>query len=95
LETVPVFYDPIPTGMNLPAGLCAVVATNKQSFTLFQASRFVASHDLPVYNDGKAQVEKAALTPLAVTADLTIIGGFLGYLYLLNEPSWDAGRWWK
>jgi hypothetical protein len=82
LVPVPVYYDPIPAGMSLPAGLCAVVATNKQSFTFYQASRALDSHDLPVYDDGKGQLERIALTPITVTADLTVVGGVLGYLYL-------------
>jgi hypothetical protein len=75
--------------MTLPVGLCAVVATNKQSFTFYQAGRALDSHDLPVYDDGKGPVEKIALTPLAVAADLTVVGGILGYIYLesvANEP---------
>lgn len=89
LTPVPVYYDPVPVGMTLPARLCAVVATNKQSFTFYQAGRALDLHDLPVYDDGKGQVEKIALTPLAVAADLTVVGGILGYIYLesvANEP---------
>ena len=82
LPAVPVFYEPIPAGMNLPSGLCAVMATNKDSFTLYLASRALGSHDLPVYNDGKGQLERIALTPVAVAADLTIVGGYLGRWYL-------------
>jgi hypothetical protein len=72
---VPVFYDPIPAGMNLPQGLCAVVATNRQSFTLYMDHRAIGSHGLPIYNDGKGRIEKIALTPLAVTADLSVVPG--------------------
>jgi hypothetical protein len=74
LPSVPVFYDPIPAGTKLPPGLCAVVATNGQSFTLFNDNFAIGSHSLPVYNDGKGRTEKIALTPLAVTADATIVG---------------------
>jgi hypothetical protein len=82
LTPVPVYYDPIPAGTTLPAGLCAVVATNKQTFTFFHAGRALASHDLPIYDDGKGKAERIALTPIAVTADLTVVGGVLGYVYL-------------
>jgi hypothetical protein len=82
LPSVPVFYDPIPAGMDLPHGLCAVVATNKQSFTLYVDNQAVGSHSLPVYNDGKGRIEKIALTPVAVTADLTVVGGCIAYLYV-------------
>jgi hypothetical protein len=84
LPEVPVYYDPIPAGMEWPAGLCAIVATNRQSFTLYLDKRAIGSHDLPVYNDGKGRIEKIVLTPLAVTGDLTVVGCFLGYLYLLS-----------
>jgi len=82
LPGVPVFYEPIPAGVNLPPGLCAMVAANRQSFTLYLANRSIGSHDLPVYNDGKGRVEKIALTPLAVSADLTIVGAIAGCVYL-------------
>jgi hypothetical protein len=93
LPVVPVFYDPIPAGMNLPPGLCAVVATNRHSFTLYQANRAIASHDLPVYNDGKGRIEKIALTPIAVAGDLTVVGGCIAYLYLssYSETANDGG----
>ena len=75
LPAVPVFYDPIPVGTNLPPGLCAVVPTNRQSFTLYLDDRAIGSHALPVYNDGNGRIEKIAMTPLAVTADLTVVPG--------------------
>jgi hypothetical protein len=90
LPAVPIFYEPIPARVNLPPTLCAVVATNKESFTLFLANRAVGSHDLPVYNDGKGQVERIAITPVAVTADLTIVGGYLGCWYLLGRAGYSG-----
>jgi hypothetical protein len=77
LPVVPVFYGPIPAGTALPPGLCAVLATNRQSFTLYWDNYIVSSHVLPVYNDGKGRIEKIALTPLAVGADLTVIPGII------------------
>jgi hypothetical protein len=89
LPSVPVFYDPIPAGMKLPPGLCAVVSTNKQSFTLCADNRAIGSRSLPIYNDGKGRTEKIALTPLAVTADATIVGpaiaGLLVYWYASSD----------
>jgi hypothetical protein len=32
---------------------------------------------MPVYNDGWGRTDRIALTPVAVVADLTIVGGFL------------------
>jgi hypothetical protein len=95
LPAVPVFYEPIPAGINLPPELCAVVASNRHSFTLYQDNRPIASHKLPVYNDGKGRLEKTALTPVAVTADLTIVGAFLGYLYLLGRAGYDGPWPWE
>jgi hypothetical protein len=82
LPSVPVFHAPSESGTNFPRTLYAVVATNRQSFTLYSGNREISSYDLPFYNDGKGRVEKIALTPIAVTADLTIIGGYIGILYL-------------
>jgi hypothetical protein len=87
LPAVPVYYDPVSAGHELPPELCALVATNKQSFTLYLNHRAIASHDLPVYNDGKGRVEKIFLTPLAVAGDLTIVGSVIAYAYL-----WDADQ---
>lgn len=86
LPSVPVF-DLTPDKTNSTSAFYAVVETNQQSFTLYSDSGKVGSHALPFYNDGKGKVEKIALTPVAVTADLTIVGG---YLFLW---SWSAGCW--
>ncbi len=78
LATVPVFTSP---QINLPV-TCAVLETNRQSFTLYSSGDKITSHDLPFYNDGKGKVEKFFLTPAAVTADCTVVGAILGYAYL-------------
>jgi hypothetical protein len=93
LPSVPIYYDPIPAGMTLPPGLCAVVATNQQSFTLYVDNRVIGSRLLPIYNDGKGRTEKIALTPLAVTADASIVGpaiaGLLAYWYASSSDVQD------
>jgi hypothetical protein len=71
----------------LPPLPYAIVETNGSSFTIHADGGTLGSHDLPVYNDRKGKVEKFVLTPLATTADLTIVGGFVGYLYL----AWRCG----
>jgi hypothetical protein len=81
LPSIRVYYHPIPPQVTFPAGLFAVVATDKHSFTLYKGTQAVGSYELPVYNDGKGRVEKIALTPLAVTADISIVGGFIAYWY--------------
>jgi len=80
--SIPVYYHPIPSQVTFPAGLFAVVATDKHSFTLYRDKQAVGSHELPIYNDGKGRIEKIALTPLAVTADISIVGGLIAYLYV-------------
>jgi hypothetical protein len=82
LPSVPVFYEPASSETNLTQALYAVVATNEQSFTLFSGKHEIGSHDLPFYNDGAGRIEKTALTPITLTADLTIIGGYIGVWYL-------------
>jgi hypothetical protein len=82
LPPVPVFSQPISSKTNLTPMLYAVGATNQQSFMLYSGNHESGSHGLPFYNDGKGRVEKIALTPFAVTADLTIVGGYIGCLWI-------------
>ena len=79
LTAVPVLETP---PANRPAELYALFVANEQSFTLYSDHGEISCYQLPQYNDGKGKVEKAVLTPLAITADLTIVGGILGYAYL-------------
>jgi hypothetical protein len=81
LATVPVFCSPPDESRSRPP-FYALVATNHQSFTLYSENGQISSHDLPTYNDGQGKVEKFLLTPAALTADATIVGGILGYTYL-------------
>ena len=80
ISAIPVFFAG--TNQINQAPPYALVATNGQSFTLYSVNGNAEPYDLPVYNDQKDKVEKFALTPLATAADITIVGGFLGYLYL-------------
>ena len=79
LTPVPVLFVTPPKAPEL---FCAVTETNCGGFTIFSNGRQVGSHSLPVYDDGWGRVEKVAWTPFAVTADLTIIGGYLGCLWI-------------
>jgi hypothetical protein len=74
----------------MPTPPYAMVETNGQSFTLYSDSGTASQHDLPVYNDGKGKVEKFVLTPLATGADLTIVGGVIGYFCLEGLASSHA-----
>jgi hypothetical protein len=72
---------------NLPSACYASLEANHQSFTLYLHDGQVGSHELPLYKDGKGKAAKIFLTPPAVTADLTIVGAFIGYLYLEGQSS--------
>jgi hypothetical protein len=73
LAPVPVFYSK-PGTVFVPE-IYAVCDTNEQSFALFSAHGKIGSFNFPVYNDRWGNVEKVALTPVAVTADVTVAGG--------------------
>lgn len=92
LSAIPVF-DALPKREEPPPEFFyALLNTNEQSFALYSNSTQIGSYNLPEYDDGRGKVEKAALTPIAVTADLTIVGGFIGYLWLEGMAS--SGSTW-
>jgi len=76
LAPVPVLQTLPLANTNSPPAIYAIVSTNRQSFTIYRDEQRT-NHDLPVYNDGRGRTDRIALTPVAVVADLTIIGGFL------------------
>lgn len=80
-----------------PESLYAVAITNSAAFTVFSDECELGSYELPVYNDGVGQVERVALTPVAVTMDATVIGGVLGitYLYATADEDVDLGWWYQ
>jgi len=80
LEPVPVFADTNATSAAVFSAppLYAVLSTNKMSFTLYSSGTAVGAFSLPVYWDGMGRIERIALTPLAATADLTMISGAIG-----------------
>lgn len=79
LVPVPVFFfQPV----NSPEPFCAVTETNNGTLVIFCAGRSAGSFELPVYNDGWGQVERIVWTPLALMADLTIIGGYVGCAWI-------------
>jgi hypothetical protein len=76
LPPIPVWETLPLANTNFPPTVYAVISTNKQSFTIYSNEQGT-NHDLPVYNDGWGRTDRIALTPVAVVADLTIIGGCL------------------
>lgn len=61
-------------------GIYAVCDTNQDIFVLFSGNHEIGSYDFPVYNDHWGNVERVALTPLALTADVSVAGGIAAVL---------------
>jgi hypothetical protein len=51
---------------------------------IFAEGQTAGTFDLPMYVDGWGRVQRIAWTPVAVTADLTIIGGCIGCIWLYS-----------
>lgn len=77
LPSVPILQPSAPLDTNSAEKVYAVAAADGQSFKMYSAAREVSFNELPVYNDGVGQAARIALTPVAVVADVTIVGGFL------------------
>jgi hypothetical protein len=76
LPPVPIFQNPPEPSTNSPPTIYAVVSADKQSFAIYSGQGKTA-FSLAVYNDGRGQIYRIALTPIAVTADITVVGGVL------------------
>jgi len=75
LAPIPVVHAD--TTLPVNTGIYAVVGTNDLDFSLRSGERTLGSYELPVYEDASGKAKQALLTPLAVSADLTIIGGVI------------------
>ena len=83
----------VPAGLQSPElpppvgsdNLYAVASTNGQSFTLYSSKEELGTYDLPVYRDASGRIKQVLLTPPAVLADLTMVGG------CLFLAAWAAG----
>ena len=91
LPPVPIFQTLSDSNTNFSQIIYAVISTNRQSFTIYSGNE-KTDYSLAVYNDGRGQIDRIALTPVAVTADLTIVGGFLGcwFIYGLAESGYSV-----
>ena len=91
LPPVPIFQTLPESDTNFSQIIYAVISTNKQSFTIYSGKE-KTDCSLAVYNDGRGQTDRIALTPVAVTADLTLVGGFLGcwFIYGLAESGYST-----
>ena len=90
LPPVQTFQTATEADTNFPQTIYAVLSSNQHSFTIYSSGE-KNDYGLAVYNDGRGRIDRIALTPVAVTADITIIGGFLGcwFLYGLAESGYS------
>jgi len=90
---IPIF--PRPSTNGLPPALRAVCSSDLCSFTLYREGKVLGPFDLPVFKDEPGKVTKVALTPLAVTGDVSIVGGaaaaLAGGLWVLLHGGWGTG----
>lgn len=92
LPPVPIFQALPVIDKNFSQMVFATISTNKQAITIY-SGKVDTNYNLPVYNDGWGQIDRIALTPIAVVADITIIGGFIGHWYLEGIAS-SPGTYW-
>jgi len=97
LAAVPVTDNPTSTLPPGYRGLYAVVSTNGQSFHLRSGQRQLGFYGLPLYFTSSGQrVKQVLLTPFAVAADATVIGGCValvgGYLCAAGACQAEADR---
>ncbi|HEV2694007.1 MAG TPA: hypothetical protein VG347_14020 [Verrucomicrobiae bacterium] len=82
---LPLLHQFVIGGSNAPARPFVVSTTNTTSFAIYFPDG-AEEYQLPVYADNVGGYERAALTPLAVTADVTmdasIVGGVAAYFWL-------------
>ena len=79
---LPLWYGSAFVESNAPARPFVLAGTNSESFTLCLTDGQPEKYHLPVYADNIGDYERVALTPVTVTLDLTIIGGFLGCYWI-------------
>jgi len=82
LVSIPVLKAPAVPDPSLAGGLYAVASSKDDAFTLDAAGKEEGPYDLPVYADASGRVKQVLLTPPAVAADITIVGGVIAYLCL-------------
>jgi hypothetical protein len=83
LPPVPVFYS-LPEMPESNRNLYAVCNTNFNTLALYSGNREIGSYALPIYKDRQGTVEKVALTPVTVTTDAAMVGGYVGLFVLYS-----------
>jgi hypothetical protein len=58
-------------------GFYLVTAPNHQDFALYSGPQNLGDYQLPVYADPSGRVLQVLLTPVAVVADVTVVGGLI------------------
>jgi hypothetical protein len=67
--------------------LYAVCSSNFCTFTIHRQGEVLGPCELPVYKDKQETAAQVALTPLAVTGDVTVVAVVAGYLWgLMGAP---------
>jgi hypothetical protein len=80
----------IPIGPAPGSNDYSAVATNDtRTFILYRDGQQLAIYDLPIYEDRSARTKQIALTPVAVVADVTIVGGIL-FFYWAAQGGWTG-----
>ena len=82
LEPVLVFSSPPSANLRPAESPYAVSSTNNLSFTLYRAGKSLGTYDLPDYADSTGRLKQVLLTPPAVLADVTIVGGVVAWFSL-------------
>jgi len=88
LVSIPLVQSAAQPDSSLAEGLYAVVSTNGDAFALYTAGKKEGSYELPVYPDDSGRVKQVLLTPPAVVADATIVGGVIAYYCL--PSAWSS-----
>ena len=82
LPIVPIFPDSLPPETNSLPPLYALVSTNTESFLVCSYQQTNSLHNLPIYADPAGELERNALSPVAITLDVTLVAGGL-YCWLI------------
>jgi hypothetical protein len=83
--SVPVFLSGNASGAANTSGMHAVLAADGRAFTLFSPGVNPMVFDLPVYRDASGRAKQVLLTPLAVIADVTVVGAVVAFVTM---PCW-------
>lgn len=89
LDELPIFER---SSTNEPpaTGYYLMLADNHQDFALCSNGQNLGDYELPVYRDASGRALQVALTPIAVVADITVVGGLI-YAYSMagSGDSWS------